>query len=400
MGFFKNLFKKKNKLTVNTDNRKSMAAPGSAQSPEILGENCVISPPSDFKRNMHVSLDPNSVTGFRGVPIEWQSILESNGFSVNQTPQDEKILMKGLEILTYGNHEQPSDFKKPVGKLSDYLSPENPTKLFKNLIRLDEGACATVYRGTHIPTNRTCAIKIIKDTENTSDESLLNEIAIMSACKHENVVEYMGAYLHERQLWIAMEFLEGGKLTDLIIRVEFSEAEIAYVCREILKSLKYLHREKLLHRDIKSDNCLVGANGEVKLADFGFCVELVDNKRKTVIGTPYWMAPEVVVGKPYDSKIDVWSLGIMALELADGDPPHMELPPLRALYQIAKLPAPKVKDSKKWSPLFQDFLECCLKKDPLERFSAEMLLNHNFIHQASNGDFLAHLVQWRKKQQL
>jgi hypothetical protein len=388
--FLKKLFRRK-KPTIDTkDAKRNSFAPGSSTSPEILGAGVSISPPSDFKREIHVTIDPQSSTGFVGIPEEWKVILESNGFSVNQTAQDEEILLHGIEILT------ENQFRKQ-GQLSDYLVDEDPTTIFGKMIRLDEGACATVFRGVHLPTGRVCAVKIIKDTENTAEETLLNEIGIMNSCKHENIVQYIGAYLHEKQLWIAMEFLEGGKLTDLVMRIEFNEREIAYICREVLKALAYLHKEKLLHRDIKSDNILIGSGGEVKLADFGFCVELIDNKRKTVIGTPYWMAPEVVVGKPYDGKIDVWSLGIMALEMTDGDPPHMHLPPLRALYEIAKQPAPKVQDPSKWSLLFQDFIDCCLKKDQTERSTAAELLKHDFIAQACEGEFLSLLVQWKKK---
>ncbi|KAL0490401.1 serine/threonine-protein kinase pakA [Acrasis kona] len=392
-------------LEINTTKadmqaKRTMTSPGSARSPkpEIMGQEIPIGAPEGFKRTVHVSLDPHSDTGFKGIPEDWRNILQVNGFSTEQTPQDSKILLNGIEILTNeATRASRTKFISPVGKkLDDFLIKKDPTKLFGNLVRLDEGACATVYKGTYLPTNKLCAIKIIKDTVNATDESLINEIYIMSACKNDNIVEFLGAYLHEGQLWISMEFLEGGKLTDLITKVEFSEPEIGYVCKEILQSLKYLHREKLLHRDIKSDNVLIGAKGEVKLADFGFCVELVNDKRKTVIGTPYWMAPEVVMGTPYDSKIDIWSLGIMALEMADGDPPHMHLPPLRALYQIAKQPAPKVQDLEKWSPEFQDFLECCLRKDCNTRLTADQLLQHKFIKQATSGDFLIRLLEWKK----
>jgi p21-activated kinase 1 len=393
---FKKLFKfGRKKPSVNTESAKrSSAAPGSTTSPntpEILGEWASISNPQSFKHQVHVTIEPDSPNGFTGLPEEWKTILESNGFSKDQNPQDAEILKHGIELL-----QEEIVIQKP-GKLSDYLIDEDPSLLFGSMVRLDEGACATVYRGVHIPTGRICAIKVIKDTENTAEQTLLNEIGIMSAYKHQNIVEYIGAYLHKKQLWIAMEFLEGGKLTDLVQRVEFSEREIAYVCKEILQSLAYLHKDKLLHRDIKSDNILIGVNGEVKLADFGFCVELVDNKRKTVIGTPYWMAPEVVVGKEYNTKIDIWSLGILLLELLHGDPPHMELPPLRALYQIAKLPPPKVLEPNKWSIELQDFLDKCLRKDPNERWTAEELLNHQFIGTACGSEFMALLVQWKKK---
>jgi tRNA A-37 threonylcarbamoyl transferase component Bud32 len=288
MGLLKKLLTKKPSFTKKSSFSKKKegdeaGSPGSAAAPEILGEEIPISPPGKFTRGIHVSLDAESTTGYVGIPEEWKVILESNGFVGEQTPQDSEILRRGIELLTENNF-------KTHGKLSDFLINADPTIIFGSLVRLDEGACATVYKGVYLPTGRVLAIKVIKDKANTTHESLRNEIGVLSTAKHPNIVEYLGAYLHNGQLWIAMEFLEGGKLTDLVLKIQFKEHEIAYVCREILKSLSFLHSENMIHRDIKSDNCLVAEDGQVKLADFGFCVELIDNKRKTVIGTPFWMA--------------------------------------------------------------------------------------------------------------
>jgi p21-activated kinase 1 len=389
MGLLKKLLTRK--PSFGKKDKAESGSPGSAeaQSSQILGEEIPISPPSNFQRDVHISFDPersSSDHGYVGIPEEWKQLLESSGFHGEQTPQDTEILRRGIELLTVNR-------SKKKGKLSDYLIEADPTILFGSLERLDEGACATVYKGVYLPTRQVCAIKIVK--ANTSETSLLNEIGTLSACKHDNIVEYMGAYLHEGQLWLAMEYLEGGKLTDLVYKIAFKEHQIAYIMREILSSLVYIHSENLVHRDIKSDNCLVAADGRVKLADFGFCVDTIQRKRTTIIGTPFWMAPEVIKGQDYDSAADIWSLGVMAIELADGDPPLITIPPLRALYEIVKLPPPSVKDPTKWSGTFLSFLSCCLKKEPTDRMTAKQLLNHEFITMACSSEFMETLVEWK-----
>jgi serine/threonine protein kinase len=200
-----------------------------------------------------------------------------------------------------------------------------------------------------------------------------------------------------------MELMEGGKLTDLLMKTRFSEPEIACVLKESLLALKYMHDNKRIHRDIKSDNILIGSNGEIKLADFGFCTELKNEKdsRKSVVGTPYWyfysliirMAPEVIRGVEYDYKVDIWSLGIMALEMAEGEPPHMELQPLKALFIIATQPSPTLNEPDKWSNSFKDFLSLALAKNSSKRASAADLLKHSFLKKACSSDFLVDLLK-------
>lgn len=359
----------------------------------------VISKPFEFKHNIHV--DYNSETGFVGLPPEWETMLKSSGITKEEAVENQDAVLGILDLAT-NNMQRPDESaakQKPIGgkkqRLVDYLQNEDPTKVFGKLQRLDEGSSAVVYKGIHNKTGMKVAIKIIQIKADTKLETLENEIAMMHSCQHDNIVKYVGAYSHNQDLWIVMEMMSGGKLTDLLLNTQFSEPEIAGVCKEILKSLKYLHDNQRIHRDIKSDNVLLGETGEVKLADFGFCAELSQtaDKRRSVVGTPYWMAPEVIRGVDYDTKVDIWSLGIMALEMADGEPPLLDLPPLRALFIIATQPPPTLREPEKWSNTFKDFLACALAKNPQKRASADDLLAHPFIQKASDTKFLVELIK-------
>jgi hypothetical protein len=294
-------------------------------------DNIIISKPYGFKHQVSVKVDPQSETGFSGLPPNWEKMLLSSGITRKEVLSNPDEALAALEYSARGMKplDKPLMPKKKVC-LSDYLSKENPLEIFGKLKKLDEGSTGTVYMGTHLPSKQKCAIKVIRMSLNTKVETLENEIAMMHTCSHPNIVKYIGCYTQQDTLWIVMEFMNGGKLTDLLYVTKFTEPQIASICKECLKALKYLHDIHRIHRDIKSDNVLLSSNGEVKLADFGFCAELsTGEKRKSVVGTPYWMAPEVIRGIDYDIKVDIWSTGIMALELADGEPPLMELPPLR-----------------------------------------------------------------------
>lgn len=357
-------------------------------------EGLVISKPTGFKHNVHVTVD--SETGFSGLPDEWAKLLKESGLTKENILSEPTVAQNIIEVVGKGNRGVDTmKHAKGKGKLSDFLSPDDPTALYSKLQKLDEGCFGVVYKGFYSKTEEWVAIKVIQIKSDTKLETIESEIAMMQSCNHKNIVKYYGTYSHQNDLWIVMELIEGGKLTDLIMKTRFSEPEIAAVCFHTLNSLKYLHETKRIHRDIKSDNILLTKQGDIKLADFGFCTELKNDQdyRRSVVGTPYWMAPEVIRGVDYDYKVDIWSLAIMALEMAEGEPPHMELQPLRALFIIATQAPPTLQEPDKWSSAFKDFLAVSLTKNSSRRASASELLNHPFIKKACSLDFLVDLIK-------
>ncbi|KJE91499.1 STE/STE20/MST protein kinase [Capsaspora owczarzaki ATCC 30864] len=250
--------------------------------------------------------------------------------------------------------------------------------------QLGEGAFGAVYRGRNRLTGETVALKeVLLENDDANIADLEREIMVLQSCRHPNIVAYLGSYLSDDSLWIAMEFCGGGACADIIETLEepFNEDQIAYVCQETLKGLQYLHSSKKIHRDIKGGNVLLNDRAEVKLADFGISAQLTQtmSKKNSFVGTPYWMAPEIVEGVPYDARCDVWSLGITAIELAEMAPPLNSIHPMRALFVIPMQPPPKLQEPGSYSDDFHDFLAKCLVKDPRNRPTTDQMLTHPFI---------------------
>jgi serine/threonine protein kinase len=356
----------------------------------------LISSPFNVKHNVHVQVDPSAPSGFKGLPPAWDAMLSASGISKADVAANPQQVLDVLQFHMEGpppKLPKKSQFERDVADAS-LITKGDPANYFSDLKKLGEGASGTVYLGTDRRNGAKVAIKVAPMSDLTN---LKNEIGIQKLTQHPNCVQYLETFIHKEQLWIVLEYIHGGPLTEVLgPTIPFPEPAIAYVTKCILMGLAYLHRSHRLHRDIKSDNIMIDFNGSVKIADFGFAAGLTEeqDKRKSVVGTPYWMAPELIRGLEYDAKVDVWSTAITAIECAEGEPPHLHEPPLRALLLITTQGSPTLKVPEKWSQKFRHFLKCALQLDPAKRASAEQLLMHPFIATAcTQADFSVFATQ-------
>jgi tRNA A-37 threonylcarbamoyl transferase component Bud32 len=371
-----------------------------------------ISTPFGVSHNLHIQ--------FGSLPQEWKAMLTSAGFSASDLETHGAQLTNALKVLAPNKEAEASlpppapepaaakqQFEMPVSdanlSLEDLVSRENPEDIFSDFKKIGEGAAGEVFVAFTKDRKKVAIKKMSLNSE--SRKLIVTEINIMKTSHHPNIVTYIGSYITSRegyeQLWVVMEYMGGGCLTDVLDQfetVKLDEAQIALCCKETLKALIYIHEMHRIHRDIKSDNILLSDSGEVKIADFGYAAQLTQQqmKRATVVGTPYWMAPELIRGHDYGTGVDIWSLGIMMMEMAEGEPPYMEFPPLRALFLITTKGIPELKDSH-WSEELRDFLRQCLTKDSTTRPTGKQLLTHPFLKKACPTSGLVPAIKESKK---
>lgn len=377
----------------------------------ISGKNFYnVSTPYELNHIIHVNF--NSDTGFVGLPPEWETLIKSSGIEkpdivansdavldvlkfqekynkVNQTPSS-----KIEEVKEVPESPSPLPLQEQEKSLREIVGNVNNKDLYKDTKKIGEGSTGDVYVARNCKTDELVAIKMIQINSDNA-KLLCAEIEIMKDSHHPNIVGFIEAFIvDDNYLWVVMEYMDGGCLTDILEQFEtikLNEAQIALISLETLKALSHIHSLHRIHRDIKSDNILLTKTGQIKVADFGYAAQLTQQrqKRNTVVGTPYWMAPELIRGHEYGIKVDIWSLGIMLMELVEGEPPYMDYPPLRALFLITTKGIPPLKEDKNWSSEFLDFYDKCLQKEAENRPDADTLLNHPFLAKACTPEELS-----------
>ena len=278
------------------------------------------------------------------------------------------------------------------------VNPADPRRNLVNFVQIGEGSTGIVFTADDLNLRQRVAVKQMNLRMQQRRELLFNEVVIMRDYHHPNIISMVDAFLVQDHLWVEMEYLEGGSLTDIVTSLHLTEEQMATVCKQVLEALAYLHRQGVIHRDVKSDSILLSADGRVKLSDFGFCAQVSHEvpKRKSLVGTPYWMSPEIISRIPYGTEVDIWSLGIMLVEMLEGEPPYFDEPPLTAMRIIRDIPGPSLQ-LKGNSPSLQAFLQLLLTRDSFKRPGALELLQHQFIKKAKEPAILKPLIEKSRK---
>eukprot|EP01112_Ceratiomyxa_fruticulosa_P007704 TRINITY_DN1998_c0_g2_i2.p1 TRINITY_DN1998_c0_g2~~TRINITY_DN1998_c0_g2_i2.p1 ORF type:complete len:438 (-),score=90.68 TRINITY_DN1998_c0_g2_i2:214-1527(-) len=264
------------------------------------------------------------------------------------------------------------------------MAPVDWKKMYKMIDEAGKGGFGAVFQAKGVKDKRIYAIKKMPHTTTRQQRQNFHEAAILSFCSHKNIVRFHSCLLVDTELWIVMEFMEGGTFADAAKAWQFNEANLAYIARELLTGIKYLHDNQLVHRDLKSANIMMDITASVKLIDFGLTADLSEGLPQHMVGSPFWMPPEMILGVPHDYKVDIWSFAISLLEMANRRPPMMESA-LKAMFTVATEGIPEAAmfvEPEKWSDTFRNFLSLCLKPIPAERANVDDLLKHPFIEKA------------------
>lgn len=293
---------------------------------------------------------------------------------------------------------RPGSLKDP--EIAELFDKEDPEKIFIDLREIGHGSFGAVYYARNALSKEVVAIKKMSFTGKQSAEKwqdIIKEVKFLRQLKHKNTIDYKGCYLKEHTAWLIMEYCLGSA-SDIIEvhKKPLKEEEISAICQDALQGLDYLHSLGRIHRDVKAGNILLTENGTVKLADFGSAS--MASPANSFVGTPYWMAPEVILAMDegqYDGKVDIWSLGITCIELAERKPPYFNMNAMSALYHIAQNDSPSLGPGD-WSDTFHHFVDTCLQKHPSDRPTAAKLLQHPFIISHRPSRVILDLIQRTK----
>ncbi|OMJ67472.1 hypothetical protein SteCoe_35363 [Stentor coeruleus] len=326
------------------------------------------------------------------------------GISEEEYENNKQSIVEVVKTINEGVKTMPraSSFARTGNQHLQIIS-DDPLNFYELLSKLGEGGAGSVFLCKNKQTNENFAVKRIEIQNDEQRDMIVNEIILTKLSASPYIVNYYESYDYDGFLWVIVELMKAS-LTDLILGNvgRIPERIIAYIIREILLGLKAMHDDFRIHRDIKSDNILVSLNGAVKLADFGYAAQLTQEQhvRHSVVGTPSWMAPELVTGSDYGVGVDIWSLGIVTIEMILGEPPYLDESPMRALYLIATKPAPSVPRNAGWSNNMIKFVDFCLEKDPSRRPGCDMLLRHPLmsdVNQEDKQSFIDFMTSWASR---
>ncbi|XP_058713266.1 serine/threonine-protein kinase PAK 3-like [Poecile atricapillus] len=306
---------------------------------------------------------------------------------------------------SWAEHSDSSTALQPEGsgewslmQLRNTVSVGEPAEKYLELEQIGQGAFGTVSKGLDRATGGEVAIKKMS-LRGQNRERAVNEVVVLKDKKNPNIVNSLDSFLVDGDLWLVMEYMDGGTLQDVVRQTRMAEGEMAAVSQECLQGLDFLHSIRVIHRDLKSSNILLGMDGSVKLADFGLCAQLSPEQDQcsSMVGTAHWMAPEVVTSSPYGPKVDIWSFGIVTIEMVEGEPPYFQQTGAMARALIRQNGTPQLQEPRRLSALLRDFLECSLEPDEERRYSAQELLQHPFLSSAKPLSSLTPLITAAKQ---
>lgn len=341
---------------------------------------CADDLPKDMRKSLKASkLTEAEIQNNFVILLHCFHFLTKRSFVYTPSPEAEPI-----NIGRTKNKDRTKDRRDTIPSSEALLTDGIVKKDVKVQEVVGEGGFGRVYMAKNLKGKGRVAVKKMKHVNPRDQFRNLSEVHFLKRVDHPNIVRFISAYTTLDELWIVTEFMEGGTLSQAIKGFEFQEKQIAFVAKEMLQGIFYLHQNKLIHRDLKSANIMMTTQGDVKLIDFGLCLDYAvqGDKRCHMVGSPFWMPPEMIKRQQYSYPVDIWSFAICLLELANGQPPNRKSS-LKAMFTAGTEGYPKpFKNPAQWTRDFKDFMSRCLQSDPEERATAEELLQHPFLAKA------------------